>query len=99
MLHILRASLFILTQFFVVKLDNVFAALSNITVRVVNITVGPYTKNHCMSWKLIFDKFEGADFKYGNIIVKIQPKTTKIKHFYFLNKILLLDEIEGADFK
>ena len=92
MLHILRASLLILTQFFVVKLDNVFAALSN-------ITVGPYTKNHCMSWKLIFDKFEGADFKYGNTTFKIQPKITKIKHFYFFNKILLLDEIEGADFK
>ena len=28
---------------------------------------GPYSKTHCMSQKLVFDKFECADYKYDNI--------------------------------
>ena len=40
------------------------------------------------------DKFEGADFKYDNIFLKFQPKSTKIRHcwskfwnFYFCTKL------------
>ena len=43
---------------------------------------------------LELDKFEGADFKYHNIIFKFQPKNTQIKHlgpkfkdFYFCTKL------------
>ena len=28
------------------------------------------------------DKFEGADFKYDNVVFKFQPKNTKIRHFW-----------------
>ena len=31
---------------------------------------GPYTKIHSMSQRLIFDQFEGADFKYDNSFLK-----------------------------
>ena len=31
---------------------------------------GPYTKIDCMNQRLISDKFEGADFNYGNNFLK-----------------------------
>ena len=34
-----------------------------------------------MSYKLIFDKFEGADLKYDGSYLKFQPKNTQRKHF------------------
>ena len=49
------------------------------------------------------DKFEDADFKYGNSIFKFQPKNTKIKYFclrtFILHQTLQLDKFEGVDFK
>ena len=35
-----------------------------------------------MSYMLIFDKFEGADFKYDNIYLKSKPKNIQIRYFY-----------------
>ena len=29
-----------------------------------------------------FDEFEGADFKFYNSFSKLQPKNTKIRHFF-----------------
>ena len=55
---------------------------------------------------LQLDKFEGADFKYGNIAFKFQPKNTQIRHFWsriqaflFFREILQIDKFEGADIK
>ena len=56
---------------------------------------------------LQLDKFQGADFKYDNILFTFQPKNTQLKHFLaqisvflgFLCKILQLNKLEGADFK
>ena len=31
---------------------------------------------------LQLDKFEGADFKYDNIVFKFQPKNTKMRHIW-----------------
>ena len=52
------------------------------------------------------DKFEGADFKYDNIVFKFQPKITQIRRFWsqiyaflFFPEILQIDKLEGADFK
>ena len=51
-------------------------------------------------------KFEGADFKYHNIVFKFQPKITQIRCFWsqiqaflFFPEILQIDNFEGADFK
>ena len=38
---------------------------------------------------LLFDKFEGADFKYDNIVVKFQLKTTQIRHFWSRTSVFL----------
>ena len=52
------------------------------------------------------NKFEGADFKYDNIVFKFRPKSTQIRHFLsqilaflFFGKTLLIDKFEGVDFK
>ena len=59
-----------------------------------------------MSYRLFLDKFEGADLKYDNSLLKFQPKNNQIRHFWFqiqaflfFRKILQLDKFEGADFK
>ena len=59
-----------------------------------------------MRKRLIFDKFEGADFKYDNSFLKFQPKNTQIRHFWsqiqafsLFHDILQLDKLKGADFK
>ena len=55
--------------------------------------------------RLMFDKFEGADFKHGNSFLKLLPRNTQIRNFlskfrhFFFRKILQLDKSEGADFK
>ena len=42
---------------------------------------GPKFRHFCFFVKFLqSDKFEGADFKYGNIVFKFQPKNTKIRH-------------------
>ena len=55
---------------------------------------------------LQLDKFEGADFKYDNIVFKFQPQNTQIRHFWskiygflFFREILQIDKFEGADLK
>ena len=59
---------------------------------------------------LQLNKFEGADFKYDNIVFKLLPQNTQIKHagsqiqpflFFclFFHKILQLDKFGGADFE
>ena len=62
---------------------------------------------------LTYDKFEGADFKYGNSFLKLQPKNTQIMNvkyqiqalrcqieaFSLFHKIFQFDKFEGADFK
>ena len=52
------------------------------------------------------DKFEGADFKYNNIISKFQPKNTQIWHFWsqiygflMLHQTLKPDKFKDVDFK
>ena len=52
------------------------------------------------------DKFQGADFKYDNIIFKFQPKNTRITHFWshifglsFIHQTLLQDKFKDTDFK
>ena len=44
---------------------------------------GPYTTIHCLSSRVIFNKFEGADFKYDNSFLNFYPKNTRIRHFWF----------------
>ena len=55
--------------------------------------------------KLQLEKFEGADFKYGNSFCKI-PAHTHMRHFWsqiwaisLFHEILQLDQFQGADFK
>ena len=55
---------------------------------------------------LLLGKFEGADFKYDNIVFKFQPQNTQIRHFWsqiqaflFFREILQTDKSEGAGFK
>ena len=67
----------------------------------------PYTEINCMSQKLNFDKFEGADFKFNNSFLKFQPKNTQRRHFWSLGffifkfalKISQLDQLGGVDLK
>ena len=54
----------------------------------------------------LLDKLEGADFKYDNIFLKLQPKNTQIRDFLyqtqaflFFREILQIDKFEGVDFK
>ena len=48
---------------------------------------------------LQLDKFEGADFKYDNIVCKFQPKNSQIQAFLFFREILQIEKFEDADFK
>ena len=50
---------------------------------------GPYTKLYCRSYRLVFDKFEGADFKYDNSFLKFQSKNTQIRHFWSQIQVFL----------
>ena len=38
---------------------------------------------------LQLDKFEGAAFKYDNVVLKVQPKTFEIKHIWSQIKLFL----------
>ena len=42
---------------------------------------GPFAKTHYNGQKCIFDKLEGAEFKYDNSFIKFQSKNTQIRHF------------------
>ena len=33
------------------------------------------------------DKFEGADFKYDKVVLKVQPKTFEIRHIWSQIKV------------
>ena len=53
-----------------------------------------------------FDKFEGADFKYGNPFLKFYPKKTQIRHccfqalsVLFSRETLQFNKFERADLK
>ena len=55
---------------------------------------------------LQLDKFQSADFKYGNSFLKFQPQNTQIRHFWsqilgflFLHQTLQQDKSKNADFK
>ena len=51
-------------------------------------------------------KFDGADYKYDNSFLKMEPKNIQIRHFWsqikifmFFRKILQVDKFKNADFK
>ena len=82
-------------------------AYSNFSLKILkkgffspNLKIFIFVKNFA------FNKFEGADFKYGNNFSNLQPKITQIRHFWFqvwklfvLRKVLLNGIFESADAK
>ena len=88
------------------------ALISNMTLVFSNFSL-KYSKGFFGPWDFLFlrktfhfNKFEGADFKYGYSFSNLQPKIIQIRHFWFqvwkyfiLHKILLNDIFENADVK
>ena len=51
---------------------------------------GPYTKIHCMSQRLMFDKFERANFKYDNSFLKILAQKYPNEAFLVTNLAIFI---------
>ena len=67
-----------------VLISNMTLAYSNFSLKILkkdffspNFKIFIFVKNFA------FNKFEGADFKYGNNFSNLQPKITQIRHFWF----------------
>ena len=66
-----------------VLISNMALAFSNFSLKILKRAFLVQIPILFLHKTLHFDKFEGADFKYGNNFSNLQPKIIQIRHFWF----------------